>query len=201
MYKLMSDFLLREEVGIIAVEGQSPQELVILDNLEPGLGVDLISEQDNATVSNETASNETVVPEANQTANASEEAVSPAKMTEADLLFYLQNLTRASYENYFTVYGADYRLYLLENQLRLAKKYLRFMLDQQMLKHEEMDVMRHNQKLIQWAIIDHNQRLDALEGGNATVPGNETIPAGNETRDANATIPAGNDTVVMDEGV
>ena len=42
----------------------------------------------------------------------------------------MRDLTRVGYENYFTVYSQDYRLYLVENQLRLTKKYLRFVLDE-----------------------------------------------------------------------
>lgn len=67
------------------------------------------------------------------------------------------------YRDYFTVLSADYRLYLLENQLRLVKKYLSFILNAQYAMTEDIRGISKNQILMEWAAINHEERIAGIE--------------------------------------
>ena len=70
------------------------------------------------------------------------------------LVAYMRDLTRVGYENYYTVYSPDYRLYLLENQLRLVKKYLRYVLDEMNNMKRSLNDVANNEKLLAWGLIN-----------------------------------------------
>ena len=109
---MMSDFLTREEVGIIAVEQFiSPQESLLLNQ-----------------TTNQTSNLTNITTPGGQQFSLPQDV----------LMAYIRDLTRVGYENYFTVYSQDYRLYLAENQLRLTKKYLRFVLDEMSTMQKEI---------------------------------------------------------------
>ena len=96
----------------------------------------------------------------------------------------MRDLTRVGYENYFTVYSQDYRLYLVENQLRLTKKYLRFVLDEMSTMQKSIYELSQNQKLLAWALIN--------QAGNQTAPNPSASSAGDQaTITPEASIPSG----------
>ena len=109
---------------------------------------------------------------------------------------YLSNLTQVGYQNYYTVFSPDYRLYLLENQLNLVKNYLIYMLGETAQWLADREGMLQNQVLLEWTIIDYNQRLAALE---AIVFAGNASNASNSSNASNATnsSSASNDTVVI----
>lgn len=110
-------------------------------------------------------------------------------ITQDELLVYLRNLTRAGYDSYFTVFSPDYRLYLLENQLRLIKKYIRSLIDEHVNMIDAFKNYKQNQLLLEWTIINHDARLAALEGKNATQ--NATEPVANTTTSETSNISGG----------
>jgi hypothetical protein len=75
----------------------------------------------------------------------------------------MNDITVQGFDEFSTVYSNDFRLYLLENELRLTKKYLRDIISysNQLIDYETK--MHHNQKLLEWGFIRHEERLAAVE--------------------------------------
>jgi hypothetical protein len=69
---------------------------------------------------------------------------------------YLSNLTQVGYQNYYTVFSPDYRLYLLENQLNLVKNYLIYMFGETAQWLADREGLLQNQILLEWTVIDYS---------------------------------------------
>ena len=123
--KMLGDFLLKEDVGIVAVEG---------DIMAPVAPSESAGGASNETSNASSSGNETAL-----------SGVNMQQLTQDQLMVYLTNLTRVGYSNYFTVFSPDYRMYLLENQLRLMKKYMRWMLNEQAAMAKSIESLWHNQ--------------------------------------------------------
>jgi hypothetical protein len=109
---------------------------------------------------------------------------SSSNLSSSDLTSMISNGTISGYNSYYTVYSAEYRLYLLENELRLVRRYMIDMLGMMSAVLNDLYQIYSNQILIQWSAIDFNQRISALEAASSS--GNSTM--GNGTTSGNSTL-------------
>jgi hypothetical protein len=67
------------------------------------------------------------------------------------------NQTEKAYESSGkSIYSADLRLFILENELNLVKKYLRELIGYEGQIVDYVSKMLNNQKLLEWAFIYDN---------------------------------------------